>query len=153
VGERLATRLHRMHAEHGVTTITGVPSEITRDSDGLHKVILQDGNVVEAETVLVGIGIAPRTEIVEGQGFEEDNGLIVNECQQTSVPGVYAVGDIARTRLADGTLLRRAEHWEHAMFTGQTAAAAILGQELPDHGASWFWSDRYGVHVEGVGSL
>lgn len=153
VGERLAQRLHDMHAERGIATITGIPSEVIRGDGGVHQVLLQDGAVVEADVVLVGIGIIPRTELAGSSGFEIDNGIIVDEAQRTGVPGVYAVGDVSRTRLADDTLLRRAEHWEHAMFTGQTAAAAILGQELPRHGASWFWSDRHGVHVEGVGTL
>lgn len=153
VGERLAQRLHHMHSERGIYTITGVPSEITRDDGGAHQILLQDGSVVEADVVLVGIGIVPRTELADHSGFEIDNGIVVDEAQRTGVPGVYAVGDVSRTRLADGTLLRRAEHWENAMFTGQTAAAAILDQELPRRGASWFWSDRHGVHVEGVGTL
>ncbi|MGO1726172.1 NAD(P)/FAD-dependent oxidoreductase [Glutamicibacter ardleyensis] len=153
VGEVLARRLHQMHDQQGVSVVTGVPTEITVDGSGVHTISLQDGSAIEADTVLVGIGIVPDTGLAATSGLDTDNGILVDESQRTSHPNVYAIGDTARTRLADGTLLRRAEHWEHAMNTGTTVAAALLGEELPVHGASWFWSDRHGVHVEGVGSM
>ncbi|MCW4465723.1 FAD-dependent oxidoreductase [Glutamicibacter sp. MNS18] len=153
VGEVLAHRLHRMHAQKGITVITGVPTGISVDNDGVHTVELADGTSVLADVVLVGIGIVADTGLASTAGLETDNGILVDPSQRTSHPDIYAIGDTARTRLPDGTLLRRAEHWEHAMNTGVTAAAALLGQDLPEHGASWFWSDRHGVHVEGVGSM
>jgi NADPH-dependent 2,4-dienoyl-CoA reductase/sulfur reductase-like enzyme len=152
VGPELARRLHDMHTAEGIRLVTGVPSAITLDDAG-HHVVLDSGETVDADVVLVGIGIIPSTALAEAAGLEADNGILVDGHQRTTHPNVYAVGDASRTRLADGTLLRRAEHWEHAMNTGTTAAAALLGQEPPAHGASWFWSDRHGVHVEGVGSM
>lgn len=152
IGEVLATRLHAMHAEHQVRTLTGIPEEITQDAEG-YRLRLSTGETVNADVVLVGIGITAATELAEAAGLDTDNGVLVDQRGATSHPRVFAVGDSARTRLADGTLLRRAEHWEHAMNAGSTAAAAILEQELPVHGASWFWSDRHGVHVEGVGAM
>ena len=153
VGQVLADRLHRMHTEKGVKLITGVPTEISVDNAGLHTVTLADGSELLADVVLVGIGIVADTALASTAGLETDNGILVDPTQRTSHPNVYAIGDTARTRLEDGTLLRRAEHWEHAMNTGVTAAASLLEQDLPEHGASWFWSDRHGVHVEGVGSM
>ncbi|WP_431710255.1 NAD(P)/FAD-dependent oxidoreductase [Glutamicibacter uratoxydans] len=153
VGETLANRLHQMHTENGIKLITGVPTEISVDNDGVHTLALADGSEVIADVVLVGIGIVADTVLATTAGLDTDNGILVDLSQRTSHPNLYAIGDTARTRLEDGTLLRRAEHWEHAMNTGATAAAALLGQELPTHGASWFWSDRHGVHVEGVGSM
>jgi 3-phenylpropionate/trans-cinnamate dioxygenase ferredoxin reductase subunit len=152
VGPELARRLHAMHADAGITVMHGSPVGIAR-TEGGHRLELADGRVVESDEVLVGIGIIPNTELAQGAGLETDNGVLVDANQRTSHPGVYAVGDMARTRNADGTLLRRGEHWEYAMNTGATAAAAILEQELPVHGASWFWSDRHGTHVEGVGDM
>ena len=152
VGPELARRLHDMHEEKGVRIVTGIPTAITVDDSG-HHVALDSGETVDADVVLVGIGIVPETGLAEAAALEIDNGVIVDEHQRTAHPRVYAVGDSSRIRIADDTLLRRAEHWEHAMNTGTTAAAALLGQERPEHGASWFWSDRHGVHVEGVGSM
>ncbi|MCP1411430.1 NAD(P)/FAD-dependent oxidoreductase [Paenarthrobacter sp. A20] len=152
VGPELARRLHAMHPANGVEVVTGVPTSITVDATG-HKVTLESGHTITADAVLVGIGIVPETALAESAGLETDNGTLVDESQRTTHPNVYAVGDSSRVRLANGTLLRRAEHWEHAMKTGATAAAALVGDDLPEHGASWFWSDRHGVHVEGVGSM
>lgn len=152
VGPELARRLHDMHAERGIRMVTGIPAAITVDADG-HHLEMNSGEVIDADVVLVGIGIVPDTGLAVAAGLETDNGTIVDESQRTTHPNVYAVGDAARTRLPDGTLLRRAEHWEHAMNSGATAAAALLGQEPPRHGAAWFWSDRHGVHLEGVGSM
>lgn len=152
VGHELAHRLHAMHPDNGVDVVTGVPTSITVDEAG-HHVSMDSGDTITADAVLVGIGIVPETALAESAGLETDNGTLVDESQRTSHANVYAVGDSSRTRLADGTLLRRAEHWEHAMNTGATAAAALLGLDLPKHGVSWFWSDRHGVHVEGVGSM
>ncbi|WP_284987901.1 MULTISPECIES: NAD(P)/FAD-dependent oxidoreductase [unclassified Arthrobacter] len=152
VGHELARLLHDMHPERGVSVVTGVPTAITRDSAG-HHVAMESGERIDADAVLVGIGIIPETGLAEEAGLETDNGVIVDESQRTAHPNVYAVGDSSRIRRSDGTLLRRAEHWEHALNTGATAAAALLGQDLPKHGASWFWSDRHGVHIEGVGNM
>lgn len=152
VGTELARRLHDMHSEHGITVVTGLPTAILRTGSG-HQVVMADDGTIDAEVVLVGVGIEPDTALAEAAGLDRDNGILVDEFQRTSHPKVYAVGDASRTRRPDGTLLRRAEHWESARNTGATAAAALLDQELPRHGAQWFWSDRHGVHVEGVGSM
>lgn len=152
VGPELARRLHDMHGDRGLEVVTGVPVSITRDG-GAHTITLEDGREITADAVLVGVGIAANTALADAAGLETDAGIIVDDHQRTSHPRVYAVGDAARIRSGDGTLQRRAEHWESAMNTGHTAAAAIAGAGLPTHGASWFWSDRHGVHVEGVGSM
>ncbi|MDN3482126.1 FAD-dependent oxidoreductase [Arthrobacter sp. APC 3897] len=152
VGLALAERLHHMHGARGIKVVTGVPLAISAD-EAAHRIEMDSGEAITADLVLVGIGIVPETALAASAGLDIDNGTLVDDHQRTSHPNVYAVGDSSRTRQPDGTLLRRAEHWEHAMHTGSTAAAALLGQDLPVHGASWFWSDRHGVHVEGVGSM
>ncbi|MDK1361470.1 FAD-dependent oxidoreductase [Arthrobacter sp. zg-Y1219] len=152
VGHALAQRLHRMHAARGIRAVTAVPAAIVGDGTG-YRVEVEGSTAIHADVILVGIGIVPETALATSAGLDTDNGILVDDRQRTSHPNVYAVGDAARTRHSDGTLLRRAEHWEHARNTGATAAAALLGQDLPVHGASWFWSDRHGVHVEGVGSM
>ncbi|MEE1620931.1 NAD(P)/FAD-dependent oxidoreductase [Zafaria sp. J156] len=177
VGPDLARRLHAMHAERGIRVHGSVPVAITppgaaspslsTPSDGVRpaggagpgvvpgprRVLLADGTALEADAVLVGIGIVPRTALAEAAGLAVEDGILVDAAGRTSHPRVFAVGDAARTRLADGTLLRRAEHWEAALNSGTTAAAALLRQAPPAHGAPWFWSDRHGVHVEGVGRM
>ncbi|MEL4503348.1 FAD-dependent oxidoreductase [Luteococcus sp. H138] len=166
VGTELAGRLHGMHAEHGVRVCCAATESIQElgansTSDparspslpGGYRLTLADGTTLEADAVLVAVGLVPNTELAEAAGLAVDNGVLVDEAQHTGVGNVYAVGDAARHRLPDGTLARRHEHWESAMRSGQSAAAAICGQPLWEHGAGWMWSDRYGVHVEAVGDL
>ena len=156
VGAVLAEHLHAMHAGKGIDVIHDAPARI--ELDGPERVVtLIDGTQVRADQVLVGIGITPNTALAERLGLEVNDGVLVDECQRTSNPAIFAVGDAARIRTPEGELLPRAEHWENAMNSGSRAAAAILGQEPSPaesvHAAAWFWSDRHGVHVEGVGSL
>ena len=162
VGPVLAEYLHAMHAERRIDVIQSAPARIEvggteldgAEIDGAERVVtLTDGTQLRAGQVLVGIGITPNTALAEAMGLEVNDGVVVDERQQTSNPAVFAVGDAARMRTDAGELLPRAEHWENAMHSGARAAAAILGQDIPQQGAPWFWSDRHGVHVEGVGSL
>lgn len=153
VGEALARRLHAMHAEHGVRTIASVPLEISGSDDGARLVRLADGSAVAADAVVAGIGVVPEAELAVHAAIEVDDGVLIDASGATSNPTVFAAGDVARFRRPDGTLARRAEHWEAAVRSGQAAAAGMLGEAAPDFGAPWFWSDRYGVHVEAVGTL
>ena len=152
VGETLARRLHAMHAERGVETVVGLTSAIESSDDALN-VVLDDGRRFPADVVVIGVGITPATALAESAGAAVDNGIVVSSRYETTVPGIYAAGDVARRRADDGTLPRREEHWEAAQLSGQHAALGMLGLEPPARGASWFWSDRHGVHLEATGRL
>ena len=154
VGVELANRLHAMHEEHGVQVVEGMTSSITHGEEGY--VVTTEGPTAgefPADVVLVAVGIVPNTELASTAGLDVDNGILVDPAQKTTHPRVWAVGDAARIRTADGILLRRHEHWESAMRSGETAAASILGRDLPRHGAAWMWTDRYGHHVEAIGDM
>jgi 3-phenylpropionate/trans-cinnamate dioxygenase ferredoxin reductase subunit len=157
VGEELALRLHAMHSARGVATLVGAPVAIeegARDA-GLHLVRLADGRTVPADAVVVGIGVIPDTALASAAGLAAEDGIVVGSDGSTSHPAVYAAGDATRVRRQDGVvhLQRRAEHWEAAVRSGRAAAAGILGEAPPEFGSPWFWSDRYGVHVEAVGTM
>lgn len=152
VGMEIAQRLHDLHAAHGVKTITGFTTGIRRNGEDF-LIEVEGSDAVEADVVLVAVGIIPEESLAQSAELECDGGVLVDHAQRTSADGVWAIGDCARVRNEDGSLERRHEHWESAIFDAQTAAADICGQDLPEHGASWFWTDRYGVHVEGVGSM
>lgn len=151
-GSELSVRLHGMHAAHGVDVRCAMTTELSLDGEE-YTVVLNDGSRILADTVLVAVGIVPETGLAKEAGLDTDQGIVVDEAHRTSNPAVYAAGDVARIRHSDGTLLRRHEHWESAMHGGQAVAATLVGKDLPQHGAGWMWSDRYGVHVEAVGDM
>lgn len=154
LGDELARHVHGWHREHGVAVEVAAATRIDERSGGGVDIALDSGDRLTADTVLVAVGLAPDVELAERAGLEVDGAILVDEGQRTSHPWVQAIGDAARPRQGeDRPAGRRQEHWEHAERSGQAAAAAVLGEQLPDHGAPWFWSDRYGHHVEVVGSL
>ncbi|MBP2329221.1 NADPH-dependent 2,4-dienoyl-CoA reductase/sulfur reductase-like enzyme [Kibdelosporangium banguiense] len=152
VGRDLATYLHDMHRKAGIRVITGQAGEIRRDGSR-YAVVLADGTALQADTVLSAVGGVPDIGLASAAGLATCDGIVVDANGRTSNPAVYAVGDSARVRLADGTLTRRGEHWEAARQSGERAAAAILGAQVEPQVSSWFWSDRHGVHVEAFGRL
>jgi NADPH-dependent 2,4-dienoyl-CoA reductase/sulfur reductase-like enzyme len=148
IGETLATHLHAMHEANGVAVRVGMPTAIESDA-----VILASGERIPAGVVIVGVGIVPNSELATDAGIEVDDGILVDSDYRTSAPKVFAAGDVARRRDTDGVRHRREEHWEAAQLNGRAAAAAMLGLPQPLRGASWFWSDRHGIHFEMVGRL
>lgn len=171
-GALVAGRLHAMHAAHGVRVIRAAieriealpptspsldPTSPSLDprSPSLsrgYRLRLSDGSTLAADDVLLAVGLVPDDGLAREAGLECEDAILVDQAQRTSHPHVLAVGDVTRRR-AEGTSGIRHEHWEAAMRSGHTAAAALLGTDLPNHGASWWWSDRYGVHAEGLGDL
>ncbi len=151
VGDEIASWLHGMHTAHGATVLRGVVESFQDSPDGIAAVLAgAEPRVFDA--VVLAVGMAPATALARDAGLTVDGGIVVDPMQVTSNPAVLAVGDVART-CAGGVLLHRSEHWEAAQHDAQRAAARILGVPPPAAGASWFWTDRYGTHVEVVGNL
>ncbi|MGO1183399.1 MAG: NAD(P)/FAD-dependent oxidoreductase [Micrococcaceae bacterium] len=165
-GRRIATRLHTQHAEHGVSVMPEYAASVTLNTPNSPgtpgtqagtepagvDVHTLSGAFVPADAVISAIGISPNTRLAEEAGLRIDDGVIVDAEQRSSHPDVFAVGDVARL-LHHDRLARRTEHWQHAIDTAEVAAAVIAGVAPPAPGPEWFWSDRYGVHVEAIGSL
>ncbi|KAB1652853.1 oxidoreductase [Pseudoclavibacter chungangensis] len=152
VGQPLAERLHAMHAAHGVDVRVATISSLEAARHGW-SAELSDGTALRIDAVVVGTGIVPNVELAEAAGLDVDNGILVDRDHRTSHPRVHAIGDVARTRSTDGTLHRREEHWEAARLDALELAAVLVGQAPAPRGAGWWWSDRYDVHVEGVGRM
>lgn len=151
VGPTMAGHLHDLHRAHGVDVRIGEVVAVRAARDSL-EVELTDGSTFTAAEVLVGIGAEPRTELADAAGLEVDAGILVDRDGRTSAPRIYAGGDAARHRGPDGALSAPGGHWEAGQLDGRAIAAAILGgPAAPERGAPWFWSDRYGLHLEVVG--
>ncbi|ALJ21387.1 NAD(P)/FAD-dependent oxidoreductase [Microbacterium sp. No. 7] len=150
-GVAIAQRLHAMHAMRGADVRIGLISEVVREGEGW-TAILADDTRLAVDAVVVGAGLVPNVELAEAAGLEVEDGIVVDERHRVS-DGIYAIGDVARVRDADGVLHRREEHWEAAQHDAQELAALLVGEEPEPRSAPWWWSDRYDVHVEGVGRM
>lgn len=152
LGPQMATVFADLHREHGVDLRlgTGLAAITVRDGRAVG-VELEGGEQIDADAVVVGIGVTPDIALAEAAGLETDNGVLVDASLRTSDPDIYAVGDIANH---DHPVLGRrirVEHWATALNQPKTAAAALLGgsdtfTELP-----YFFTDQYDLGMEYLG--
>jgi NADPH-dependent 2,4-dienoyl-CoA reductase/sulfur reductase-like enzyme/nitrite reductase/ring-hydroxylating ferredoxin subunit len=147
LGPQLGGFVRSLHEEHGVVFRLGTkPKAIHKDG-----VELESGESVPADLVVLGVGVRPRVGLAEAAGLDVDNGVLVDESLQTSVPGIYAVGDIARWPDPHSKQRLRIEHWVVAERQGQAVARTLLGRSEPFAAVPFFWSQHYDVTISYVG--
>jgi 3-phenylpropionate/trans-cinnamate dioxygenase ferredoxin reductase subunit len=154
LGPELARVFADLHREQGVDLRTAVGvSEIVGDGSGrrVAGVRLSDGTVVPADTVVVGVGAAPRVDLARDAGLDVDNGVLVDAQLRTSHPDVFAAGDIANAEHPVLGRRVRVEHWANALNQPKVAAAAMLGRDERYDRLPYFYTDQYDLGMEYTG--
>jgi 3-phenylpropionate/trans-cinnamate dioxygenase ferredoxin reductase subunit len=151
LGEQIGELVARLHRDEGVDVRTGLGVAEVRGDGHVDSVVLTDGAELAADLVVVGIGSRPATEWLDGSGIEVDNGVICDEAGRTSVPNVWALGDVASWRDPMGHQAR-VEHWSNVADQARVVVPAMLGKDVPSNVVvPYFWSDQYDIKIQCLG--
>jgi NADPH-dependent 2,4-dienoyl-CoA reductase/sulfur reductase-like enzyme len=153
LGEEMGAACAEVQRDHDVDLRLGVGVAGLRGNERVEAVELADGSVIDADVVVVGIGVIPNTDWLEGSGLTIDDGVV---CDETclAAPGITAAGDIARWPNRRFGADMRVEHWDNALEQGAAAARRVLAGS--DGGEAyapvpWFWSDQYDRKIQLAG--
>lgn len=140
-----------LHREAGVDLRTGVNVTAIEHGADESQVVLDDGERISADFVVIGIGLIPNTELAADAGLEVDNGIVVDEYTRTSDPDIYAAGDCTNHPNALAGENIRLESVQNAMDQGRATAHNLMGNETTYQAVPWFWSDQYDVKLQMTG--
>jgi 3-phenylpropionate/trans-cinnamate dioxygenase ferredoxin reductase subunit len=136
-----------IHLDHGVDMRLGTGVAAFEGDGTVERVRTDDGRAIDCDAVVVGIGARPRTELAVKAGLAVENGILVDGRLQTSVPGIFAAGDVAN-HLHPRLGRLRIEHWDNALHQGPAAARGMLGTGESYGRPPYFFSDQYDVGME-----
>ena len=148
LGAQVGAMFADLHGEHGVEMHMGVGVEAIRGARRAEEVVLADGTTIAGDLFLVAVGVDPRTALAQSAGAEVDNGVVVDEYLATSIPGIWAAGDVANAFHPVLQRRIRLEHWSAALNQGPVAAKNMLGQQVPYEKIPYFFSDQYDLGME-----
>ncbi len=153
LGDTFGSLCGDIHREHGVDLRVGVGVETFHGTDRVEALELADGSIIEADVVVIGIGVVPNTEWLEGSGLTLENGVV---CDATclAAPDITAAGDVARWPNPLFDEMMRVEHWDNAVEQGAAAARRLLvsaEDAEPFSPVPWFWSDQYDRKIQLAG--
>jgi 3-phenylpropionate/trans-cinnamate dioxygenase ferredoxin reductase component len=151
LGREMGTIYAQLHRDRGVELHTGVGLAAFEGAGRVERVRLADGQTLDCDFVVVGVGVTPRTRLAEWAGLGVKNGILVSKRLETTAPGVFAAGDVANAFHPFYGRKMRVEHWANALNQPATAAAAMLGKRASYERQPYFFSDQYDVGMEYTG--
>jgi NTE family protein len=147
----LSRQLAELYREQGVELVLGDSVAAFRGNGRLTAVETKSGRSLGADLAVVGIGVVPQTEFLSGSGIEVDNGIVVDQRFRTSVPGIWAAGDVARFHDPVFVRTRRIEHWSNANYQGTEVGKALAGADTEYDMVSTFFTEVFGVTIKVFG--
>lgn len=147
----LSAFYEKLHSEAGVKIRTSTQVTGFAGDDKVQQVECKDGSKIEADMVLIGVGLIPNTELAVQAGLDVDNGILVNDYMQTSDPNILAAGDCTSQHNELLGERIRLESVPNAMGQARAAAARLCGQDKPYQALPWFWSDQYDLKLQMAG--
>ncbi len=151
LGPEVGAVFEGIHQDHGVTFHFDQVVERFAGTTRVEEVLTDRGRRIGCDFAVIGIGIEPNVDVVEGAGVALDNGILVDQHCRSNVGGIYAAGDVANHWHPLFERRMRVEHWDNAIKQGAAAARAMMGKEEPFDDPHWFWSDQYDQNLQSIG--
>jgi NADPH-dependent 2,4-dienoyl-CoA reductase/sulfur reductase-like enzyme len=147
----LSRQLAELYRGHGVELVLGDSVAAFAGDGQLRGVETTGGVSLDADVAVVGIGVVPQTSFLDGSGVDVDNGIVVDEGYRTSVPGIWAAGDVARFHDPVFGRSRRIEHWSNANYQGTEVGKVLAGADGTYDAVSTFFTEVFGVTIKVFG--
>lgn len=153
LGGTIGRVFEAIHRDEGVDLVLGDAAAAFEGAGRVERVVTREGRSIECDFAVFGVGVEPVTDLVAEAGVEVDNGIVVDELCRTTIPGIFAAGDVTNHYhpLAGRTV--RVEHWQNALKQGAAAALSMIGRPQPYGDVHWFWSDQYDHNLQYAGFL
>jgi 3-phenylpropionate/trans-cinnamate dioxygenase ferredoxin reductase subunit len=142
--------LNELHSSHGVSLRLGTSATFEATGSGV-RATFADGQTLDADLAVVGVGMTPHTELAQESGVTVENGIVTDTQGRTSDPLIFAAGDVANHPSRHSGQRLRLESWANAQNQAMVAAKASLGKADEYHEIPWFWSDQYDVNLQILG--
>ena len=149
IGPDLGRFFRSVHEANGVSfRLPASAAEIRGTSGRVTGVVTDSGELLPADTVVIAVGVVPEVALAKAAGLDVDNGVLTDASLRTSVPGIYAAGDVANALHPFTGQHHRSEHWSNALNGGKVAAKSMLGQDVVFDSIPYFYTDQFDVSME-----
>jgi 3-phenylpropionate/trans-cinnamate dioxygenase ferredoxin reductase component len=152
LGQEIGQAFAGIHRDHGVEMVLDDGVAAFEGAGHVERVVTRRGRRLDCDFAVVGVGVEPEVDFLDGSGIQMENGVLVDERCRSTVDDIYAAGDVANHHHPSSNRRMRVEHWQNAMHQGAAAARSMLGRQEPYDPVHWFWSDQYDFNLQYAGA-